>query len=126
MKKLVFALCLLALPAFAGEQLLGTITSTGTSVTNATTALSFNIYPTAKLSLQCDAIVYVATDATTVSSTTGVKLAADVLFPTAVAGWNVTVLPADGGTTARTSARVAVISASGTANCKVFERSGKE
>ena len=127
MKKLIFvAALLLPLASFAGEQLLGTITSGGTSVTNATTAVSFNIPPMSKLTVQCDAAAYIATDATTVTTANGLKLATDVALPTSVGNGASTILPADGGTTARVSARIAVISSSGTANCKVFERSGRE
>lgn len=127
MKKLFFVAAVLAASlSFAGEQLLGTITSGGTSVTNATTAVSFNIPPMSKLTVQCDAASYIATDATTVTTASGLKLATDVALPTSVGNASPIILPADGGTTARTSARIAVISSSGTANCKVFERSGRE
>jgi hypothetical protein len=102
-----------ACPAFAGETLLGTVTSTGATKYNGDTAVTFTIPARTKLTIQCDAASYVkvGSGAITVASTDGLKLAADAIFPTS---------------TGSGQTSVAVISASGTANCKVWSRLGDE
>ena len=122
MKRLILvAVVLLSLPAIAGERLLGTLTSTGSDVTNATTAVPFFVPPDAKLTVQCDATAYFITDdETAVTSARGLKLGADVLFPTSTGTLvRVTI-------STQSSAVLRVISASGTVNCKVWERRGNE
>ena len=142
--------------AWAGERYLGTITSpnfyTAGSVSNATTATYFVIPAMAKITIDCDAAAYVLTDIPVqadlayydpadggalqydggyfnadgglgqqggVTSTNGVYIAAHTLLPTSV-GSNKAVL---GGLP---SALVSVVAVSGTVNCKVFERTGRE
>jgi len=114
-------ICAVSLPAFAGETLLGTLTSTGADVTNATTGVPFYVPPDAKLTVQCDAAAYfISDDATAITSARGVKLAADVIFPTSTGALvRVTV-------SGQSSAVLRLISVSGTANCKVFQRRGNE
>lgn len=116
MRKLVIVAALaFAFPSFAAEVLLGTITSTGTTKNNSDTAVPFTLGPDThngayKLSIQCDAAAYViagGSTAVTVAATTGVKLAADALF-------DIDVLPSQKW--------IAVISSSGTVNCRVFSR----
>ncbi len=115
MKAFALGLLLLSGAAFAEDLPQGTITSTGTSVTNASTAVPFVAAGWAvstRLSIQCDGVAYVRTVSTstgTVSASTattmGVKLAADQYFDIDLTGgprW------------------VAMISASGTVNCKLF------
>jgi len=121
MKKLVAVFCLLTSTAFAGEKYLGTIAGTGgpTSKNNSSTASPFVIPSMAKVTLQCDADAYVATDTTTATSTVGVKVTQDSVFPTSV-GSNLTTV------SSTKSAIIAVIGVSGAVNCKVFERRGNE
>lgn len=125
MKRLAYLVVLFPLLALGGESaLLGTLVSTGTAVTNATTATPFVIPPGVKISIQCDATAYVLTDSTTVAAsgtTRGVKLAADQLLATSVGvSKNIVVISSD------KSAQVAMISSSGTANCFVYSRAGNE
>lgn len=119
MRKILLLLAVLIVTqAFAGERSLGVLVSTGTSVTNATTAAPFTVPTGAKISIQCDAIAWIiigdsVQGATATTSVTGasVKVAADQLFLTS---------------TSVQQDRIAMISASGTANCRVFERKGNE
>jgi hypothetical protein len=83
---------------------LGTVTSTGASATNASTATPFTLTRGSLLLLQADATVYVVSGAS-VSSSNGVKVAADEKFYLLLTSEQTTL---------------AVISASGTANVKVF------
>lgn len=117
-KSLLLLSVLLAIQTEAAETSLGLMISTGTAVTNATTATPFTVPKGAKLSIQCDAIAYVKVGdsvqgVTATASATGssVKLAADQLFLTS---------------TSQDQDRISMISASGTANCRVFERRGTE
>lgn len=121
---------LFALVAFAGERYLGTIVSAAVDKTNATTATPFFVPPNAKITIQCDAISYVLTDTSTaVSSTNGVKLAADFIFPTSTTT-SPTAALGDGGTPwtdgGIRGAVVRAIASTGTANCKVWQRLGTE
>jgi hypothetical protein len=111
------ALSLLALGFIGGHEaraddvLLGTLTSSGASVNNSTTAVPFTIPVAAKVTLQCDAAAYiigVTTAAGTVSSSTGERL------DTANAFYDVDMN--------RSRPFLAMIQASGSANCKVFAR----
>lgn len=122
MTKLVAVLCLLASSAFAGERFLGLIAATAgpTTKDNTNTAAPFVIPFMAKITVQCDAVSYVATDvANGATSANGVKVDIDVAFPTAVGTSRLTVSSVP-------TAVVSVIGASGAANCKVFERTGRE
>ena len=122
MKRLAVTICALwALSANAGETLLGTLTSTGADITNSTTAVPFYVPPTAQLTVQCDGSAYFITDdATAVTSARGVKLSADTIFPTSTGSQvRVTI-------SGQSSAVLRVISASGTVNCKVWQRRGNE
>lgn len=117
MRRVFLAALLLSMPAAAGEKYIGTLVATS-SVNNSTTATPFNIPSNQKLSIQCDAIAYVlvcsSTTGCTATSTNGVKLAADALFQTSTPS------------TTTGAAYVAALSASGTANCRVFTRAGTE
>jgi len=110
-------LVLASAPAFAGERYLGTIVAT-TTKNNTDTTTPFGIPAGAKLSVQCDATAYVLVcqNATSCSatSTNGIKVAADQLFTTSTPS------------SAAGAGYVAALSASGTANCRVFERAGNE
>jgi hypothetical protein len=121
--------------AHAGDNFLGTITSTSpTEATNATTAVPFAIGLSQKLTVQCDAITFIATDTgTAVTALNGVKLQADQPWQTSVTGmcmWGsctgstVTAPNAAGKQT--TSAVIRIIPAAGTSNCRVFFRNGTE
>ena len=123
MRRLLFSLLLLAAPAFAGEKYLGTIVAT-TVKSNDSTAASFYVPNSAKLSIQCDASAYVLTDSSaTLTTANGVKVSADTIFPTST-GPNYRLNGADAG--ANGGASVQALAVSGTANCKVFERTGTE
>lgn len=117
MRNAVLVACLLALPASAGERYLGKITAT-TTKNNTDTAVPFSIPASAKLSVQCDATAYVtvcpAVGTCVATTDNGIKVSADQLFTTST--------PSNQGGTGF----VAVLSASGTANCRVFERAGNE
>jgi hypothetical protein len=117
MRNAVLAACLIALPASAGERYLGKITAT-TTKNNTDTAVPFGIPSGARLSVQCDATAYVTVCTSSASCTAtadnGIQVAADQLFTTST--------PSSSGG----AGYVAVLSASGTANCRVFERSGNE
>lgn len=121
MKKLLLcAAMLLAIPAVGQEIVLGSIVSAAGDTTNATTATPFFVQPSAFISIQCNAVAYVITDdLVAVTSTRGVKLAANQLFQTKV------------GTQARVTAVAkssAVIRVVGDAavTCKVWARKGNE
>jgi hypothetical protein len=138
MKKLLLA-CLIATSAFAGERYLGVIYASttksnasanpdgGTAWVDDQLVQPFVIPSRALVSLQCNADMYVATDATSVTQASGVKVPADVLFPTSV-GERKATLSTDAGIKYQT----AVISIlphyndGGWLNCKVFERMGNE
>jgi hypothetical protein len=82
LRLLSLVLLLLASPALASDVWLGTITGSATT-NNTTTAVAFTMNPGAVYSVQCDVAVWLRTgssSALTVSSTTGIKLAADILF----------------------------------------------
>lgn len=126
--KTAFISLFLALPVLAGETYLGTIAATSgpTAKNNHGTATPFRIPQMAKVTVQCDATAYVATDTITATSTNGVKVVADVAFPTSV-GIRQDAPSPDAGVSAITnSAVISVIGASGAVNCKVFERRGNE
>lgn len=119
--KLLSVLCFLAAPAFAGERLLGTIVNAAgpAARNNATTAAPFVIPNRALISVQCDVDAYIATDTATATSANGVKVFANVLFPTSVGSSGATV----SGTP---TAVVSVLGSAAVATCKVFERMGNE
>lgn len=65
MKKLAL-FCLIALPAFAGERVIGTIVSgTGADTTNASTAVPFSIKPGMKLTIACTAAANICANSST-------------------------------------------------------------
>lgn len=93
----------------ASDVIIGTITSTGSSVTNATTTTPFTWSNPCYLSIQCDAKAYIVigtSSAVASTSSTGVTLAADALYDIK---------------TQQNQSWIAVISSSGTSNCKVFK-----
>lgn len=102
---------LLSLNAFAGDRYLGTIAASTTSKNQSTTAVPFTIPPLALLSIQCDADAFVAVNSSTAVATTSVKIIADQLFQTSLGA---------------ADQNVSIILASGTTNCRIFERNGKE
>lgn len=117
MRRFLLAVCLVALPASAGERYLGTLALSGTSATNATTAVPFTIPASAKVSIQCDAAAYVTvcgSSACVAATTTSVKVTADQLFQTSTPG------------SSAGAGYVAGVAATGTTSCRVFERAGNE
>lgn len=122
MKKLFLILTLLAAPAFAGEKYLGTIAGTAgpTTKDNSNTASPFTIPPLARVTVQCDAAAYIATDVVNgATSSNGVLVQSNTAFPTSVGEGKVVI-------SSYRSAVISVIGSSGAVNCKVFERKGNE
>jgi hypothetical protein len=109
----LFALALLAFtlvapPAYAGDKPIGTITSTGASVNNQTTATPFNL-PTGDvfvISVQCDGAAYVGMGmgSATAATSKNLKVKADDIYDIPTNQDTVAILPV----------------ASGTVNCNVF------
>lgn len=123
MKRFLAVLAVLAFvgTAYAYELYLGCLTSTGSSVTNFTTAVPFVIPQGAPVALQCDAAACVTvglSDAGTVTAscsatTGGVALSAGQLYDVPM------VSPGAEGTAIGVD-NIAVISSTGTANCRVY------
>lgn len=123
MKRLLLLSALFAVPAFAGERFLGTLTSpAGAEITNATTAVPFVVPTNALLTIQCKtAAAYVITDDTVaVTSTRGVLVGLGVAFPTSTSSQNVVFI------SGARSAIVRMIPVSGALSCDVYERRGNE
>ena len=123
MSRLLFLLAaLFALHADAGEyRLLGTLTSTGASVNNSTTGVPFVIPLRSKITVVCDTnAAAMLTDSLTVTVANGLPLAVAEKLPTSTGSSQKVFV---GGVE---SAVVAVISATGTANCRVWLRQGDE
>ena len=105
---------LLAGQAMAAERRIGAIAATSpTAKNNSTTAVPFTIPATSKISIQCDADVFVVVsgESTKLATNVEVKITAGVLFPTS---------------TPNGAAFVSVLPSTGTANCQVFVRAGNE
>lgn len=120
---LLAALFAVPLVAHAGENRhLGTVTMTGASLTNVTTAVPFNIPANAYLTISCSAAVQMLTDAFVVSTATlgtkGVPIPATALFPTSVGPFRSSIV----------GVQTAVIAFIGTAavTCDVWQRLGTE
>ena len=147
MRKLALLAVCVAGPALAGETLLGTlISSDGGVVTNRTTGYTayacpantsggcFVVTPQTKITVQCNQAAYFLTDSASASSTTGLRLSADQMFPSSI-NTNKTLTAgaynSDGG-----SAGVAVTYTGGwvsaqpqsgaSLTCRVYSRSGTE
>lgn len=120
---LIVTAALCALPAVAGERLLGTIVSaSGADTTNDSTATPFYVPRDAKITVWCNASGYVITDTTTAASaTTALPVSASEKFPTST-GTMVTVKSA----TAANGGAVVRIFGSAAITCYVFERRGNE
>lgn len=96
---LLFAL--FALPAGASDIYVGTISTSGVSTNNSTTAVPFVVHAGGKYSIQCGSTVYVGTgsaDNVTVSASDGIKLQGDLLFdvPLATNHKYIAILPVSG------------------------------
>lgn len=108
----------LASPASAGEFLyLGRIVTAGTSVNNLSTATPFRIPPTATLTINCSAPVFMLVDNVTVTSGTGVPLLASTSYP-------ITVGPRGLGHGTDAGLPTGLIAVIGTANCDVWQTRG--
>ena len=121
LKWLCLAALLAAPVAHAGERKhLGAIVVTGSSLTNVTTAVPFNIPTNAKITIYCTAAVQILTDARLVTTgtagTKGVPVPALTLFPTSVSE-NISAI---------SGVPTAVIAIIGTATCDVWQRLGTE
>lgn len=117
-KLLILPVLLLSLTANTYESYLGVLISTGSSVTNATTATPFTLSAGQPVAMQCDAAaclkVGLASAGTVTASCSatvgGVALSASQLYD----------IPMVGGSSANAVDTIAVISSSGTANCRVY------
>jgi hypothetical protein len=70
--KTFLALCLISLPAFAGERIIGKIVSVaGADTTNATTAVPFAITPGTKLTISCTASANICANSSTACTAVG-------------------------------------------------------
>ena len=112
---LALGACLLSLPALAEDRYLGTLTSTGASVNNSTTAVPFTVPSGSgvKLAAQCDAAANVrsgSTGSSLVVTTTagpnkGPLMAVNALMD----------IPFNSASNA-----VAAVAVAGTANCDIY------
>lgn len=109
---LAFVLSIYAPQTQAGERYLGVIAATTTSKTNLTTAVPFTLGAGTLLTIQCTADAYIATNASSVTTSNGLLIPADTAFPTSMGSASPVTL--------------AIILASGTANCRVYSRQGNE
>lgn len=138
MKKLITLLALVALPAMAGESLLGSIVSAaGADTTNQSTAAPFNIKPNGKITIVCTAAAFVCVSSTTActnlaGSNPGVPVAASEKFPTSANAGN---RPTTGGRVASPPSTVTIggapsalvrIVGAGAVTCHVYSRNGDE
>ena len=141
MKKFL-ALLLVASTAFAGERLLGVVSSRNTTKSTAGSApdaghawwdggydMPFCIPPMALLTIQCVDPTQVCTDIAACTLQKGIDINAGAIFLTSVSGANVTIptIPDGGGRVA--CAQVSVLSAAldgGDHMCSVYERRGNE
>lgn len=116
----MLTLCVLVslpVPAVAAESRLGKVTATApTAQNNATTAVAFTVPSGTRISIQCDADVHVAVSqsSTALATAEDVKIASGSLFPTST--------PKSAGV----PSYVSILPVSGTANCRVYVRSGDE
>lgn len=96
MKNLILAVCLVSLPGFAGERLLGTIASVaGADTTNATTAVPFAIAPETKLTISCTASANICANSSTActavaGANSGTPVSSGQLFPTSAGSGDLT------------------------------------
>lgn len=140
MKNLILAVCLVSLPGFAGERLLGSIVSAaGADTTNASTSTPFAVPPNAKLTIQCTVATSIC-----VSSSTTCTLAGTTTNPGVGVGAAPDKLPTSANTGDLTTTSGAAVSpprtivvagkksvtvrivASGASTCNVYSRNGDE
>jgi hypothetical protein len=151
MKRIIFPILLLAAVtagpalvlspwlAFASEKpLLGALYATNADAgvaldtTNSTTQVPFTVPHSARISIQCDKAVYfISDDETAVTSSRGIKIAADQFFMTKVETMpSVRVPSPDGGTSVATQrsavVRIVGITAGESPTCRVWARDGDE
>ena len=102
--------------ASAAEQRIGKIVSAGTVISNTTTASAFSVPSGSKLTVQCDADVYlvISSQIEVVATVDDLLIPAGSVFPTST--------PKSTGA----PGFVSVLPVSGAANCRVFVRSGNE
>ena len=137
--KTIVLICLIALPAFAGEHLLGSIVSAaGADTTNATTVVPFAIAPNTKLTIWCTVATSIcmnsSTTCTLAGTTTnpGTEAAARTFFPTSANSGDLTTTSGAAVGPPRTvvvagkrSVTVRIV-ASAASTCNVFARNGDE
>ena len=141
MRNLVCLLCLLSLPALAGEKYLGRIiSSAGADTTNESTATPFYISKGSKLTVVCNAAAYICVDTSSSCSSTGwvdggssasgLPVTAGEKFPTSVGQAGISTFPSGSGTGGGggISSGGALVRIYGTAavTCDVFSRDGSE
>lgn len=132
-------ICFIALPAFAGERLLGSIVSAaGADTTNATTSTPFAVTPNTKLTVWCTVATSIcmnsSTTCTLAGTTTnpGTEAAARTFFPTSAdTGDLVTTAGAAVGpprtvvVASKKSITIRIV-ASAASTCNVYARNGDE
>lgn len=140
MKNLILAVCLVSLPGFAGERLLGSIVSAaGADTTNASTSTPFAIAPETKLTIQCTVATSIC-----VSSSTTCTLAGTTTNPGVAVGPIPDKLPTSANTGDLTTTSGAAVGpprtvvvagkrsvtvrivASAASTCNVYARNGDE
>lgn len=126
--RVALLLCLLSLPAFAGERLLGKLVSgAGADITNDSTATPFFVAPNAKITVVCTAAAYVLTDSNSAvtdltGANPGLPVTASEKFPTST-GAQVRVT---GSATAAAGGAIIRIMGPAAVNCWVYQRNGTE
>lgn len=128
MRTFLLVIAIISLPALAGEEYLGDITSTaGEDKTNGSTAAPFVVPVGSKVTLNCTAAANVCTDTSSACTTSGagkgVPVAALSNFPTSVrpqpsSAPTINVL-------GKTSSIIRIVGA-GAVTCSVWARNGNE
>lgn len=108
-KVLASAALFAAAIVWAGEEYMGTIAASTTSKNNSTTAVPFVLNNGSLITVQCDADTFICL-ASTCTAAQGIKMLQDKPYDTSM----------------RSSGLLSAITASGTSNCKVWQRSGTE
>jgi hypothetical protein len=138
MKKLIALLAVLALPALAGERILGEIVSgAGADTTNQSTAVPFAIPPNTKVTVVCNGSANVCVSSATActnlaGANPGVPVTANEKFPTSTNSGNSTTTAkrANQGATnvvigGQVSSLIRIVGAAAV-TCTVWSRKGDE
>lgn len=107
MRHALLSVLLLSVPALAADTFVGALVTTGATVNNTTTAAPFELSPSQRYAIQCDAAAYVVAGPTATAAA-GVRLAAGQLYDVWLAS---------------TPVRLAIIGDGAAATCRVFRYS---